>query len=302
VNDPVGRRRPEPQAQRRSRLIRRALLTAACLLAGLATGAFLATQVGPYVPLPADSSSVPWEDGDLHRSLALLPPDIDFSLPAVPVYPYSVVPGGVWSPSELEKSAASDPVVSLHYRNFDFHRARVVLVTEDKSVFVSYRMANKIFWTKKKVHLHRGEKLITDGKITARARCANQVSETAHNQTSPEEPAVAKLEQPIQPRNEIPVPVFESALTPPNFPGAAPGPPPGPSGPGFWLPPIIVPWSSDTGPVTRSPHRGPRRPPQGPPTPPPIDVPEPEASTLVLAAGLALSVAFKWYRKHLPDA
>ena len=71
-----------------------------------------------------------------------------------------------------------DPVIAAHYRDFDFRRARVMQLLEDKTVYVSYRIAGRVYWTTKKVRLRRGEKVITDGKMTLRTRCGNQVSDT----------------------------------------------------------------------------------------------------------------------------
>src|SRR6266581_3837626 len=95
------------------------------------------------------------------------------------VYPYSVVPGGVRTPKELQDATKRDPLVARHYSGFNFSNAHVVELQKPQLVYVSYRLKGKIYWTKKKVALHKGEKVITDGKITGRTRCANQVSPTA---------------------------------------------------------------------------------------------------------------------------
>jgi hypothetical protein len=42
-----------------------------------------------------------------------------------PVYPYSVVPGGVRDVAELKWAAKHDPVVAAHYAGFDYDHARV---------------------------------------------------------------------------------------------------------------------------------------------------------------------------------
>ena len=72
-----------------------------------------------------------------------------------------------------------------------------MLLTEDRTVYVSYRIAGRVYWTTKQVKLHRGEKVITDGKMTLRTRCGNQVSESARQEVSPNEPAIAKMERPM---------------------------------------------------------------------------------------------------------
>jgi PEP-CTERM motif len=112
------------------------------------------------------------------------------------VYPYSVVPGGVGSPQELRSVAARDQTVAEHYAGFDYEHARVVPVSQPRMVYVSYRRRNKVYWTRKQMSLHPGEKLLTDGKITARTRCGNQVSVLPQANTSADEPLMAELDRP----------------------------------------------------------------------------------------------------------
>ena len=113
------------------------------------------------------------------------------------VYPYSVVPGGVTDPESLREAAARDRAVSRHYAHFDYSKAHLVRLTERREVYVSYRIRDTIFWTRKKIMLRAGESLLTDGKITARAKCGNQVSDTAQPDVSDEEPEEDVLEQPV---------------------------------------------------------------------------------------------------------
>ena len=113
------------------------------------------------------------------------------------VYPYSVVPGGLKNPNDLRSVAMRDSVVRRHYADFDFDHAHLVRATEAQEVYLSYRIRDTVFWTRKKVRLHTGELLLTDGKITARARCGNQISESAKPEVSEEEPAEDVLDQPV---------------------------------------------------------------------------------------------------------
>ncbi len=94
-----------------------------------------------------------------------------------PVYPYSIIPGGVVSAAELRSAVAHDPVVAAHYAAFDLANARVVQVQEARSVYVSYRRGDDVFWTSKKLRLAVGETLITDGQHISRTRCGNQISD-----------------------------------------------------------------------------------------------------------------------------
>src|SRR5450755_697607 len=176
---------------------------------------------------PAPDSN--WSRGNVRKNLATMAerPAKRAKLPAsVPgVYPYSVVPGGLKDASDLRYAALRDYVVRQHYAHFSFANARLLRATEAREVFLSYRIRNTVFWTRKKVRLHPGELLLTDGKITARARCGNQISDTAKPEVSDEEPAVDVLDQPILVADAPPFPArsplvasgLPSAAAPPDF-------------------------------------------------------------------------------------
>jgi hypothetical protein len=138
-----------------------------------------------------------------------------------PVYPYSVVPGGVEDARELKWVAEHDPIVAAHYAGFDYDHARVVRLTLAQTVYVSYRVGNHVYWTRHRITLHKGEKLITDGKMTARARCANRVEEVPQQLNSSSEPPAAKFEEPVGANQgssmAVPPVEFASALL--NRPG-----------------------------------------------------------------------------------
>jgi hypothetical protein len=234
VNDPQGPRvrvRRRTRRHRRNRLIRRGLLALTFVLGGLAGAALLPIDYSSFLASSFRSHPAPeWtNNSDVRRDLALSAAASDAPSKDVrPVYPYSIVPGGIHDPKELERVFEHDPVVAAHYRGFDFVRARVVQLTEDKTVFVSYRVGGRVYWTTKRVRLHRGEKVITDGKMTLRTRCGNQVSETARNEVSPQEPSIAKLETPIKfdPGAAMTIPSdLESALLRPNLTAFGPGQP-----------------------------------------------------------------------------
>ena len=112
------------------------------------------------------------------------------------VYPYSIVPGGISSADELRQAAAHDSVVASHYVGFNYRRARLVEVKQAQKVYLSYRLRNKVYWTVRQASLHPGEKLLTDGTLTARTRCGNQVSVLPHMAISPDEPTLAELDRP----------------------------------------------------------------------------------------------------------
>jgi hypothetical protein len=148
------------------------------------------------------------------------------SLDGRTVYPYSVVPGGVKDAAELKWVADHDPVVASHYAGFDYAHARLVRLLMAHTAYVSYRIGNKIYWTHRLIRLKAGETLLTDGKITARTRCANRVEEVPQQATSASEPPAVKFDEPAAPdigtaTSTPPVP-FQSALNRNPLPGLGP--------------------------------------------------------------------------------
>ncbi len=113
-----------------------------------------------------------------------------------PNYPYSIIPGGAYSSAELRNADQEDPVVKEHYADFNMKNVQMVQLTEDRYQYVSYRLKKKIFWTKKKLRIPKGELLLTDGKSWARARCGNRLSAQPHSQVSAEEPPAKLLSMP----------------------------------------------------------------------------------------------------------
>jgi hypothetical protein len=112
------------------------------------------------------------------------------------VYPYSVIPGGIRSVADLKLAIAEDPVVSQQFQGFNFDKAHLVQVAQREPLFVSYRVGQKVYWTRRKLALHPGETLVTDGNITARTRCGNRVAKVPLNAGSPVEPPEEAFNQP----------------------------------------------------------------------------------------------------------
>jgi len=226
-------RRRRTSRHRRNRQIRRVLL--AVFLVGLAIG--IAGVALPYLSpsLFHASHSVRPDPQALEASRNLLLQVEQESLRQMqrenrPVYPYSVVPGGVRDVSELKRAAEHDRVVAAHYAAFNFGRARVLRLDRARTAYVSYRIGNKVFWTRHRVTLKQGEMLITDGKITARSRCGNQVMEVPQQETSTSEPPAAKFDEPVHPATGTafanpPAPFQTSLLNRPALPGFGPAPP-----------------------------------------------------------------------------
>ena len=167
-----------------------------------------------------------WGRGDIHRKLAAAAGRANEMnrWPNRRAYPYSVIPGGVRNMHELRETLARDYVVRRHYARFNLERARLVHAGEGRLVYMSYRRGDAIFWTRKKVHLHPDELLLTDGVITARARCGNQVSEAPQAEVAEEEPAEDVLDHPVAEIQPTPLP-FRTAFTKPSLPSSDPLPP-----------------------------------------------------------------------------
>jgi hypothetical protein len=218
------------------------------------------------------------------------------------VYPYSVIPGGVASADELREAAGHDPSVAEHYAGFDYSRARVVEVDRPRLVYLSYRRGGQIHWTSKQASLHPGEKLLTDGKITARTRCGNQVSVLPQANTVPDEPLVAELDRPDAVASGIEFPSnFNSQLleVDPVMP-IGPGPiagwtPVGPGPPGVSVPfPIGPPILGGGSCVPTKKNNFCKSVPPPPPPPPPV--PEPGTIVLVLSGAAAVFARFRHVR------
>jgi hypothetical protein len=223
-----GMRRRRTSRHRRNRATRRVLLFALC--AGLAIG-FSSVALSHLSPSLFQSSKAAGPDREaVEASREVLLRAEQESLRQMelrPVYRYSVVPGGVKDVAELKWAAEHDPVVRSHYAGFDYDHARVVRLVLARTAYVSYRIGNKIYWTRNRVTLKKGETVITDGKITARSRCANRVEEVPQQATSTLEPPPLKFEEPVQPLTGTafanpPVPFQSALLNRPGIPGLGP--------------------------------------------------------------------------------
>ncbi len=161
-----------------------------------------------------------------------------------PNYPYSIIPGGAYSATELRNADREDPIVKEHYADFDMKKAQMVQLTDDRYQYVSYRLHKKVFWTKKKLRIPKGELLLTDGDSWARARCGNRLSGKPHTQVSAEEPPVNLLSiPPMQlgmPMQLVETPVLGelSSITPVDIERFPPVLPPSSASPPPELPPL----------------------------------------------------------------
>ena len=104
------------------------------------------------------------------------------------VYPYSVVPGGVFNPLEAIAAAEGDAVVARHYDGVALAALRPVVLAQPRQAHVSYRKGGKIYWTRQPVTIRAGEAILTDGNEKIRARCGNRISDVAREPVAAAEP------------------------------------------------------------------------------------------------------------------
>jgi len=224
-------RRRRSWYRRRLRFLRTMLGAVVVLLLAAVSWQSLARQLSlPRLHVAQVMPDAFWEHGNVRSKLAQVAARSVAPRPVSPrgTYPYSVIPGGVESVAELRERAARDYVVARHFANFRYRVARIILAHEAREVYLSYRLRDRIFWTKKRIRLHLDETLITDGAITARTRCGNQISETPKSEVSEEEPSEDVLDKPVAAFDPGPNGPFRSALAP-QLPGAIVSAPVGPS-------------------------------------------------------------------------
>jgi hypothetical protein len=102
----------------------------------------------------------------------------------------------------LANAILNDGSVARHYAGFREAGARVMVLKQNDQDYVSYRIGDGIFWTKKPITLHKGESVIIEGDIEARMRCGNRVSATPQLPVSSQEPApevLATVQSPLFP-------------------------------------------------------------------------------------------------------
>ena len=116
------------------------------------------------------------------------------------IYPYSIIPGGVRSTKTLKEVMEADPVVGGHHGKVNLGKLQLTVLNSDRKAFVSYRVANQVFWTAKPVQLRKGEEVLTDGEIAIRARCGNQISDQPQQpiQEPSAAPTPAELDTPAE--------------------------------------------------------------------------------------------------------
>ncbi|MBV9503087.1 MAG: hypothetical protein JO138_27260 [Acidobacteriaceae bacterium] len=209
-----------------------------------------------------------------------------------PIYPYSVIPGGAFSQAELLRATQRDRYIQQHYRDFDVRHARLVTLGADRYQYVSFRIRDRMFWTKKRLRIPRSEVLLTDGWNYARTRCGNRLSSYPHPETTDSEPSAASLSlPPLTPKllpdlevvktsdldspGELPtLPLETPALVSPLPSSGLETLLSGPAGSPFYAPPAYIPLFGGPGGDEPLIHSG-EVPPLDTPVTAPAEVPEP---------------------------
>jgi len=165
-------------------------LAAIVLLSLAVLGAIgVATWTTRTASAPSAQSDAPPAPNDIDAVVA-----VDAATIQHPVYRYSVIPGGAHNRAELVDAVNRDEVVAGHYRTVSLDRVRGERLTKARQAYVSYRINDRVYWTKHKVTLPAGEAILTDGKTTIRARCGNCIADEPQLPTSEEEPKVAEFD------------------------------------------------------------------------------------------------------------
>ena len=105
-----------------------------------------------------------------------------------------MIAGGARDARELQRAVEQDPVVADHYRDADMATMRPEILRADRLAYVSYRVGDRVFWTKRKVRIPSGETILTNGQTEIRARCGNCISMEPLLPTSDEEPDAAAFD------------------------------------------------------------------------------------------------------------
>jgi hypothetical protein len=198
------------QSRRQSPMRGRNSAMVLALVAFLGVSAYeLKHFAGAVAQLPPVAWRKPWEGIERYE------PAPEYRA-ARAVYPYSVVPGGVQSESEVAASMAKDLVVAGHYRDIAPERLHATRLNAPVDVYASYRTANSVHWTSHTIRVPKGELILSDGTNLIRARCGNrltfaprppeQAASTLPHGAIPESPDVTPVEPP-----EL---VFEHGISP----------------------------------------------------------------------------------------
>jgi len=109
---------------------------------------------------------------------AYAPPPPQYFRAARKIYPFSVIPGGVYDPKELAQNLQLEPSLREHYRDVRMENLIAVRTQSSMQAYVSFRNGAHIYWTSKQLTIPRGELMLTDGEHMIRSRCGNRIQRT----------------------------------------------------------------------------------------------------------------------------
>jgi hypothetical protein len=165
---------------------RASLFAGATVLAAIAALAWALSQTRQSV-----ITQFPTGPHFTERSLPVRPASLRQGRPS---YTYSVIRGGAYSIPELDAVLRDDPVVAGHYAVFERAKLTMSSAPAAKLAYVSYRMGDQLYWTRRPVRIARDEILISDGTHFARARCGNRISDTPQAPTAVDDAALERLD------------------------------------------------------------------------------------------------------------
>ena len=196
ISAPVGGQKTPVKVLSKTYKARRRRRIVTGLITGFALSAIVMSFVLVHGPAPrrvvAGGSPASPDAGSVVRTETV-------AAPGRSAYRHSVVPGGVRSPEEIAFVMQRDQVVAAHYKNVIPQLMRNQRLQQPLLAHVSYRVGDKVYWTKKPVHLPKNEPVMTDGNTMIRERCGNLISMEPLAPVSEEEPALPSFDLPMDP-------------------------------------------------------------------------------------------------------
>lgn len=120
-----------------------------------------------------------------------------------PIYAHSVVPGGIYTPEEFTQRRNTDSQLAEHYGPLGVQVSGARLA-KARLMYVSYRSGGKIYWTRHRLRIPKGEAVLSDGIHLIRQRCGNRLSDVPR--------------QPVLQGDEPPQQTFDTVEAPPIDP------------------------------------------------------------------------------------